>query len=386
MLQRQMAAAREAEPALGNWGKVGIDIVNHVFRDTPLVIKEVKSNTNSAITGLLVQLGNDNVVIDAGESSGHITFANALANMPLEIVDGSLQVEVDGVRKRCRQIGVFEDLESAPGRLVLPKRFHVPRVETLASKDDSFGKAKWRREIRDFATEVFAEKGWDPKRDGRALIFGGLGEEIDMWRSFGLDEENIYSIEEDQYIAEEQARRFPKVKIFRHNFEGNIMKLRRFISKNGLTSKGYASPVDFSIVNLDPESKLTRMFIASMRNIRSTQGVYAYNFYGKREGSDIKGFLTNIIGHVKTFHCDLEGISNEELNSFSRDAYDNMLVGPELDKLRKLAMQALLDYVKCDGKACGGKYKTGRSRALQSQFGEYEASGGGKMIYAMHQI
>lgn len=377
-LNRRTAEYQANEPCLGKFGKVGshiIDIAN-INNESPFVTKII-STTQKHVVGLLIQRGDQSVVLDSKSDNpsesiyqAEQNFVRILAKLPFEIVDGTLQVEIDGVRKLCREVGIFEDLERAPGRLVLPQRFHVPKVETLASKDDSFGKSKWRAELKDFAKETFAEKKIDPK-NARALIFGGLGEEIDLWRSFGIEEENIYSIEEDFYIAEEQARRFPNVQIFRHNFEGNIIRFRQFVSNHPRDHGRSSFPdrTNFNVVNLDPESKLTPKFVDTMRNITIGGGIFAYNFYMKRESEAIRRFYESISRHVQKDHYD---------NGFKPDM--------DLDGLRKKAIESLVDYVKCPRKACGIKGYKPPKRAMKTHCGDYEAAGGGKMMYAMHQI
>lgn len=349
-MRRTLAKASQAEPNLGRLGVIGGEIVLGVFMEPPLIIKEVRNASKKGISGLLVQLGDQNVIVDVADDSNHIEFANRLRDSKLEIVDGTLQVEIDGVRKRCRQVGVFEDLEATPGRLILPKRFHIPKIETLASKDDSFGKSKWRAELKDLAEEIFPNgvEGLPPE-ERKVLMFPGLGQEADLWKEFGFSEEEMSFIEEDPYIVKVLKQKYPNAKIFAKNAEGNMTDFKRFIG-----------PDAFSVISIDPESKYTDKFLSFLIALRShiaREALFAHNFYVRRESPSV------VHNYRAISKIEDKDVSIEEL----RTAANRRLLQWVFDQIRHPYNFKSPDFVK-------------------TVEGQYESGSKGSMIYAMHHL
>lgn len=349
-IKRGLAKASNAEPNLGRFGLIGTDITLGVLMEPPLMIKEIRTANRKCISGLLVQLGDDNVIIDVTENTQHIEFANRLRDLKLEIVDGTLQVEIDGVRKRCRQAGVFEDLETSPGRLVLPRRFHIPKVETLASKDDSFGKSKWRAELNALAEEIFPDgiEGLPPECR-KVLMFPGLGQEADLWKEFGFSEEEMSFIEEDPYVVKVLKQKYPNAKIFAKNAESNLTDFKRFIG-----------PDSFSVISIDPESKYTSSFMSFLIALRShiaNEALFAHNFYVRRESPAV------VQNYRAISKIEDKNVPIEELRSAAN---------------RRL-LQWIFDQIR-------HPYNFKAPNFIKTVEGQYESGSKGSMIYAMHHL
>lgn len=331
---------------------------------------------NDAIGGMVIRKGENLVFIERPlevDTPGILKFGETLRSSEVDTSDGVLRLTIDGVRHRCSAIGVLEpELSAESGKMKLPKSWRRPRVETLASKDDSFGKTKWRAELVEMAKKVFPN-GVEaiPKTERCVVCFPGLGQEAELWKEFGFAEEDFIFIERDPDNAKHLRLKYPKATVLETEFE-----------KYGQSSGAVGKALEYgkkkiSVFSVDPESQLSEKFFMTICRVfgggtyLADEVLFAANFYAKREKAPAIHTYSKILSEEKK--REFLGITDERIITL-RDMFKPDAVTPELRKavMADLA-QAVINFSRC------------RHRVSESIQGEYD-SGASPMMYSMHKL
>lgn len=344
---------------------LGIIASSHRVGPEKVLVQIIK--TKDAISGMIVREGDEFVFIERppeADTPGIMKFGEILKKSKVDISDGVLRLTVAGVRHRCSAIGVLEpDHKVERGNMELPKHFRRPKVQTLASKDDSFGKSKWRAELVEMAQRVFPD-GVEaiPEKDRKVLCFPGLGQEADMWIEFGFKEEDLVFVERDLDNVKKLQVKYPKAKIMVLDFKNHAQlygQLKYIMDKD----------CRFSVVSVDPESHLSKNFqksISEVIHFSADKLMVGINFHGKREQAPVIKFYGSLLEPEE--FCRLTGktssmqpLKSEDLNDYIRLAAVERCVASLLARQRNFSIEATTS-------------------------GSYQGASNSPMFYSMHHI
>jgi len=207
------------------------------------------------------------------ESDAVVQAVVRLASEVLEIDQGRVLVERDGVRLQVRELGVppqpVEALPEEPVRVVIPKSWKDDLqggTENEARQYDSRGIAMWRTELSDLAYQCFPE-GRDglPYNQCRVLCFPGINgrEVVEIWMKHGFKESDFVLVERDRDRARNLRRLFPQACVVEFDFKNDscLRGIRRALSG------GRVKPDRLAVVSIDPDDTLTKKFYGKIRTL-----------------------------------------------------------------------------------------------------------------------
>lgn len=135
----------------------------------------------------------------------------------------------------------------------------VPSNRSISSNSDSIGKAKWRKDLLDFAKgikkQLFPVEHFQTRGPRYILCFPGNGSEANLWLRFGANEEELVFVERDKEIAASLQKKYPKATIVCCDFEDE-----RFLDNLDLALLDSKLVTDyrFGVISIDPENSLSK--------------------------------------------------------------------------------------------------------------------------------
>lgn len=252
-----------------------------------------------------------------------------------------------------------EDADVPTPEFNAPAKYKKRLLRTIASRDDSPGKAKWRATLGEEWNKVFPE-GVDaiPKNDRGVICFPGMGKEADLWKNRGFENEDLIFIERDQQTATFLEQKYPGAFVINEDF------LRAFHTMDYYLKKSPHSPNKVSVISIDPYNSLSIQALHAVESLLGHTNIFAdKSFVGVNFAMGRRLGLKQIMRL-----CERTGITVSECEGE--------------DKMHEWNGKVVSSLIP---RICAGKFHD----AFQSELlcsGDYEGDRGTRMYFAMHQV
>ena len=179
---------------------------------------------------------------------------------------------------------------------------------TAATHSDSFGKERWRHGIVDFTGTIYPGGIKSlPEEKRFTICFPGIGKEAFLWKELGVPEEALIMVEDQPEVVTKLRRLFPQAIIIPRKFavgrtqdSSKEYHKKYFLDPIQRKIQERASKGKISIINVDPENRLTNSLRAGVANLLSmdqlAQDVFlGLNVVGGRESRSEQDALDEIV-------------------------------------------------------------------------------------------
>ncbi|MBT4055953.1 hypothetical protein HOE67_02475 [Candidatus Peregrinibacteria bacterium] len=174
----------------------------------------------------------------------------------LEVVEGTVIVTRRGTERKITKLGVIPGPKESAGKDLIfqaPPTFS-PSQLAMAALFDSKEKCDWRKLLGDTFDDQFGGVEQIDPNDKHILLFPGLGQEVELWKSKGFREDQMIFVERDKSLAEELADKYPGAKIIARKFEARASTTAKEINEH-LGPEGR-----LSVLSIDPNNHLSKTF------------------------------------------------------------------------------------------------------------------------------
>lgn len=257
------------------------DKAAEIDRHICLVWGDTKPSERHCCIGATVKSGDQELFIPRSHGQAPGQTNNAIRRMldnwdSLEILDGQVFIGVNGIRKRIIELGVFEDASTEPAPAD-PPTFDIPKSRgrrkrhiNAINQSDSFGKEWWRQTWLEMANRAFSG-GYEsiPENERMVVFFPGVGKEAEMWLQWGFKEEDFIFIEKNKHLSARLRKKYPKAFTIQKHFGryGHRDEINDAIIGRCIELGSRSNPRQISIINIDPENKLTPNMYYQMRSL-----------------------------------------------------------------------------------------------------------------------
>jgi hypothetical protein len=163
-----------------------------------------------------------------------------------------------------------------------------------------------------------------PPNRRKILFFPGVGKEAEMWKKLGFQNEDFIFIEMDKELVKKLEAKYPGAIVICQALGkkyGDGYHIARRISR-ALEKKGFDIIDELTIINIDPENKLTAKFFKELKEL------LAYiRFWGEDCLVCVNFMFKRTDKRSARFHQDIAGVNPESMDreQYYREVIKNIV-------------------------------------------------------------